>query len=397
MRRSDAAASARSPRTAAVRPRAAGRCARRTARTSSAAPCATCCWSARRASSTSSSRATSTRWPPRSASDGRAHERFGTATVVRRRLPLGPRGRARRDATRIRARCPTCGPATIDEDLRRRDVTVNAIALDLAGGRLLAVEHALDDLRGGPPARAARRELARRPDAAVADRALRAPGWASSSSRTRRALAAAAVAAGAAERVSGARIGNELRLALGEPDPVAALEAAVALGLAPWLRARPRAHGGRAGAAARRRGSSQTSSCSRRRSPRTATTPTSGSPGWTSRRPSARCCARPRARRCSLRRRWPPRRPSELARALRGLPVEAVALAGAWGAAGPVRRWLDDLRHVALAIDGDDLLAAGVPRGPQIGRLLAATLDRRLDGELGDGRDEQLASALALT
>ena len=90
-------------------------------------------------------------------------------------------------------------------------------------------------------------------------------------------------------------------------------------------------------------------------------------------------------------------RPSELARALRGLPVEAVVLAGAAGAAEPVRRWLADLRHVGLSIDGDDLLAAGIPRGPQIGRRLAATLDLRLDGELGDHREDQLAAALAAT
>ena len=75
--------------------------------------------------------------------------------------------------------------------------------------------------------------------------------------------------------------------------------------------------------------------------------------------------------------------PSELARALRDLPVEAVALAGAvsparptgdpgapGAAADPVRRWLDDLRHVGLQIDGADLLAAGVPRGPHLGRRL---------------------------
>ena len=66
-------------------------------------------------------------------------------------------------------------------------------------------------------------------------------------------------------------------------------------------------------------------------------------------------------------------------------------------AAEPVRRWLGELRHVGLAIDGDDLLAAGVERGPQVGRRLAATLDLRLDGELGDDRDEQLAAALAAT
>jgi len=88
-------------------------------------------------------------------------------------------------------------------------------------------------------------------------------------------------------------------------------------------------------------------------------------------------------------------RPSQLARVLRGLPVEAVALAGAARAAEPVRRWLDELRHVGLAIDGDDLLAAGIERGPEIGRRLAATLDRRLDGELGDDHAAQLEAALS--
>ena len=48
-------------------------------------------------------------------------------------------------------------------------------------------------------------------------------------------LAAEAVAGGALGTVSGPRIGNELRLALAEPDPVAALDAAVAIGAAPWL------------------------------------------------------------------------------------------------------------------------------------------------------------------
>jgi tRNA nucleotidyltransferase (CCA-adding enzyme) len=62
----------------------------------------------------------------------------------------------------------------------------------------------------------------------------------------------------------------------------------------------------------------------------------------------------------------------------------------------PARRWLDDLRHVALAIGGDDLLAAGIPAGPSIGARLAAALDRRLDGELAAGRDAELAAALAL-
>ena len=65
------------------------------------------------------------------------------------------------------------------------------------------------------------------------------------------------------------------------------------------------------------------------------------------------------------------RTPSAIARAARGAPVEAVALAGGEGA----RRWLEDLRHVRLSITGDDLLAAGVPHGPEVGERLQRALD----------------------
>ncbi len=48
-----------------------------------------------------------------------------------------------------------------------------------------------------------------------------------------------------------------------------------------------------------------------------------------------------------------------------------------------------------LRIDGRDLLAAGVPEGPEIGRRLEAALRLRLDGRLPDEREAQLAAALA--
>jgi tRNA nucleotidyltransferase (CCA-adding enzyme) len=51
---------------------------------------------------------------------------------------------------------------------------------------------------------------------------------------------------------------------------------------------------------------------------------------------------------------------------------------------------------VRLRITGDDLLAAGVPEGPEIGRLLEETLRLRLDGELPDEREPQLQAALGL-
>jgi len=69
-----------------------------------------------------------------------------------------------------------------------------------------------------------------------------------------------------------------------------------------------------------------------------------------------------------------------------------LALARAAGAS-----WLDDyvtrLRHVELEIWGYDLLEAGIPEGPGIGRGLDAALAARLDGEIST-REEELQVAL---
>jgi tRNA nucleotidyltransferase (CCA-adding enzyme) len=86
-------------------------------------------------------------------------------------------------------------------------------------------------------------------------------------------------------------------------------------------------------------------------------------------------------------------RPSEIARAAGGAGAEQVALAGALGPEEPARRWLERLRHVRLEIDGGDLLGAGVPEGPAVGRGLAAALAAKLDGAVA-GRDDELAVAL---
>src|SRR5436190_86811 len=66
----------------------------------------------------------------------------------------------------------------------------------------------------------------------------------------------------------------------------------------------------------------------------------------------------------------PDLRPSELTARARGHSGVELAIARALGA-----DWLDrfvrDWRAVRLEIDGSDLLAAGVPEGPAIGRGLA--------------------------
>jgi hypothetical protein len=48
-----------------------------------------------------------------------------------------------------------------------------------------------------------------------------------------------------------------------------------------------------------------------------------------------------------------------------------------------------------LEITGDDLLAAGIPESPAIGRALAETLRHKLDGHVA-GRDAELEMALGV-
>jgi tRNA nucleotidyltransferase (CCA-adding enzyme) len=89
-------------------------------------------------------------------------------------------------------------------------------------------------------------------------------------------------------------------------------------------------------------------------------------------------------------------RPSQLRATVADVPVEGVALAGGVSepSAGPARRWLAELRGIGLSFTGDKLLAAGVSEGPEVGRRLSAALDRKLDGELAEGDDAELAAAL---
>ncbi|MDX6719076.1 MAG: hypothetical protein QOJ63_1330 [Solirubrobacteraceae bacterium] len=318
------------------------------------------------------------------------HERFGTATVRRDdcRWDLAA---ARAEDYAHPGALPDVRPAPIEDDLRRRDVTVNAIALDLGSGELRAVDHALEDLAAG--------RLRVLHDASFRDDPTRLWRVARYAARLgfepephTAGLAAAAVAGGAAEAVSGARIGNELRLALGEPDPIAALEQAARLGLARWLEPdRERAAAALDLLAGEGRADLVVLAAALAESGDDADQRLAGLSFSAAERAVLRAAARASEIAAAAR---AARLPSQRARVLRNLPVEAAALAGATGAAEPVRRWLRDLRHVALAIDGDDLLAAGVPRGPEIGRRLSATLDRRLDGELDDDRAAQLEAAL---
>jgi tRNA nucleotidyltransferase (CCA-adding enzyme) len=88
---------------------------------------------------------------------------------------------------------------------------------------------------------------------------------------------------------------------------------------------------------------------------------------------------------------WPPR-PGEGVEVAGGRdPVELI-LARAMGADW-IEQYLTAWRRVELEIGGDDLIAAGVPQGPAVGRGLRAARRRKLEGEIA-GREAELEAAL---
>jgi tRNA nucleotidyltransferase (CCA-adding enzyme) len=321
-----------------------------------------------------------------------AHERFGTATVLAADGCRYDVATARAESYARPGALPDVRPAAIDEDLRRRDVTVNALALDLRSGLLRAVEHAREDLVAG--------RLRVLHDASFRDDPTRLWRVARYAARLgfelephTAELARAAVHDGALATVSGMRIGNELRLALREPDPVAALETACALGLAGWLA--PDRERAMAALALLPPGEGRPDLVVLAASLDPAAEPLAALAGlgFTAAETAVLAAAHDAPRLAAALAQA--QRPSQLARLLRGRPAEAVALAGALGAEQQARLWLDELRHVGLQIGGDDLLAAGIPAGPSVGERLARALDRRLDGTLDPGREAELAAALA--
>lgn len=325
-----------------------------------------------------------------------AHERFGTATVTLSQTAAGGTpvtvdvARARTERYAVPGALPDVSFATVAQDLARRDVTVNAIALrpGAEGGapQMLAADRALQDLEAGV--------LRVLHDGSFVDdptRVWRVARYAARLGFTVDPATAALAARADPGTVSGPRLGSELRLALREPDPLAALRAAAALNdrlLVPGLDLDP---------------------------PRLPATLALLPPGSRADLVVLAACARgtdaaalvawltdlgfgsaeldivAAGSRAST---YGPLRnahtAAQIARAARGVPLEVVALAGGEQA----RRWIDELRHVHLQITGEDLLAAGVPQGPEIGRRLQAALDARLDGELEPGRAAELAAAL---
>jgi len=330
-----------------------------------------------------------------------AHERFGTATVRSDSLVVDLAA-TRCEVYAHPGALPTVEPAPLAEDLRRRDFSVNAMAIGLSApspGELHDPVGGRADLDVG---------LIRvlHPGSFLDDptRLLRALRYESrlefSLERDTDRLAREAAACGALSTVSLARIGVELMDLLAEPaapDSVARLaELGLDRALHPAICADPEVVASAKLAALETGANPVLSALAALWSAR----PEAAS-GWIEglglpapdRDAVLRAAGRARGLANELR---APLRASELRELLQGEPAEALALALALGApADPVLHYFGGLGSVGLEITGADLLAAGLPPSPAIGMALRETLRRKLDGELS-GRDEELRAALGL-
>jgi tRNA nucleotidyltransferase (CCA-adding enzyme) len=323
----------------------------------------------------------------------REHGRFGTASL---HTPDGGRidvAASRSESYAHPGALPRVAPASIQEDLARRDFTINALALEIAPAR---TPRLLDPF-GGRADLAANRLRFLHPASPVDDptRAFRAVRYASRlgfaiEPGTVRAVRRA-IAARSFEAVSGDRLRREIELLFADPDTAGAARRLAALGLPGALGVRLPASRG------------ALSRVKRAESLGSSWPEAAGWPlvllAWAADRPPAelarladRLGATGETRRAFHRwgatRRLLPllsraRKPSETRRLLAGLvPVEAAALS----VCSPPRaaeRVLSAAHGTArLTISGRDLVEAGVTPGPAIGRALQATLDARLDGRL---------------
>jgi tRNA nucleotidyltransferase (CCA-adding enzyme) len=332
--------------------------------------------------------------------EAREHERFGTATVRADEL-MFDLATTRTERYPEPGALPVVSAASLSDDLRRRDFTVNAMAVALGGddlGHLYDPCGGLGDLQAGTI------------------RILHAGSFLDDPTRLLRAVryetrlgfrmdedtesaARAAIAEEAMSTVSGARVRDELMDLLAEPDVPVGIERMRELGLDraldpaldPDTELVASASLGAAAIGADRALAALAALCAS--APEELDLWLAGLNLDARDRDAVSRAARV-AGRLARELREREHTPSELRALLEGEPPETLALALALRAPSePVLRWVTELSRVRLEIGGADLLAAGIPEGPAIGRALEETLRRKLDG-LVRGRDDELATAL---
>jgi tRNA nucleotidyltransferase (CCA-adding enzyme) len=333
------------------------------------------------------------------------HDAFGTAVVEYGDGERVDVVTARRESYPTPAALPTVEPSTIEDDLFRRDFTINAMAAALAGPEVGAL---LDPFEG-------RRALEAKTIRVLHDlsfvddptRIFRAVRYASrygfELDEQTAALAREAIAAGLVGRLSPARLRDELVLLLDEPRADEAFALLEALG------ADRAVHPGLAADEAGRDLFRRLLGLRDRYG--------LGIPSWRLALAAlARDVPEPRAWLDGLKLRRQDAGAIEaavtvgpkLAEELREQrdPAEVVALAEPHPPDAPLFALalaevpaLDDyferLRNVRLEVDGADLAALGLAESPRVGEVLSELRRRKLNGEL-DGRDSELAAAKEL-
>jgi tRNA nucleotidyltransferase (CCA-adding enzyme) len=299
------------------------------------------------------------------------HERFATASVSVDGLHVDL-ARARAETYERPGALPTVTPATIADDLARRDFTINAMAVPLTAEPALIDPHGgVDDLRAGLLQVLHERSFVDDPT-----RALRAARYAARFDLELEPGTAELLRKADLGTVSSDRVEAELRKTTEEDSAPRALELVRGWGLLELP-------GDGVELAGRLR-------------------KLSASPPWSGfADPSAAIvaalgyghAAAPVRRAAEKLAKATPERPSQAVREVKGASPVELLLARAMGAEW-LDRYLDQWSKVSLEIDGADLLEEGIPEGPAVGRGLEAALSAKLDDEIS-GRDQELQIALA--
>lgn len=328
------------------------------------------------------------RMAPRIGARLTAHGRFGTAELVLDGGATIDVASARQERYAYPGALPEVEPASLTEDLARRDFTVNAMAVALNGsqaGGLVDPHGGADDLQAG-------RLRPLRTGSFVEDpsRVVRAARYAGRLGLGLVDAAAAEIRAAASTLdAASARVADELQRALDEPAAGAALEHLVGWGTG-WVYPGPAARVGAIDAAADHPHAPPLERWPLRAGAALdgAAIAASALPGW------ARTLAgQVQQGPALLEPLAAAARASERDRVLRAAPPAATVGALAAGGDRVVEWWLRG-RDVSVTITGSRLVALGVPPGPAIGRALERVRAALLDGEVSSD-EQQLRLALA--
>ena len=323
------------------------------------------------------------------------HPNFGTATVVTPgcRVDLVT---ARREQYPAAGQLPHVTPGSIDDDLQRRDFTINAMAVRVwpEGGELHDPLGGARDLEAGVV-----RVLHRQSFVDDPTRMFRAVRYEQRlgfriDDETQSALSSA-VSMGLMDSVSGDRWMHEVAKILDEPEPGRALLRAADLGLMSGLHPSLAKDGGIRALA----------QCGEVPLDPDEWLAALFSPLTQAEGHAVSLRLRLSGPRAALARDTIEVRdiedaageladqPSDLCRILEPFVPQAIAartrLTGDPTARRALSRYLNELRFVRSCLTGDDLLEMGAPQGPLVGEILTQLRDARLDGWLSDGEDER--------